>query len=161
MGPRQPLISLFPTLSPLPKPYASTPTMVQIVSPSKWAMWEPLSLPQGHCVTTARVYHPPSSSLPLGSARTLSELKQDPRAGTPDDGVGGTEAFPAHPASPSDSSGCSSSHSRWLPSVSCSGVATSLSLSKEVIKQLSFSHCLLVLLLSDRSLSGSGLLCVR
>lgn len=160
MGPRQPLISLFPTLSPLPKPYASTPTMVQIVSPSKWAMWEPLSLPQGHCATTARVYHPPSSSLPLGSARTLSELKQDPRAGTPD-GVGGTEAFPAHPASPSDSSCCSSSHSRWLPSVSCSGVATSLSLSKEVIKQLSFSHCLLVLLLSDCSLSGSGLQCVR
>lgn len=56
---------------------------------------------------------------------------------------------PSHPSSPSDSSGQAiASDSQWLPGVSCSGATTAWSLAKEVIKQLSFSYCLWVSLLS-------------
>lgn len=77
---------------------------------------------------------------------------------------------PSHPSSPSDSSGQAiASDSQWLPGVSCSGATTAWSLAKEVIKQLSFSYCLWVSLLSrpqaslcPRSAlpSGTGLRCV-
>lgn len=59
------------------------------------------------------------------------------------------EAPPSHPSLSSDSSGHSISiDSQQLPGVSCSGATTALSLAKEVIKQLSFSYCLWVSLLS-------------
>lgn len=60
-----------------------------------------------------------------------------------------SEVYPSHPSYPSDSSGQAiASDSQWLPGVSCSGATTAWSLAKEVIKQLSFSYCLWVSLLS-------------
>ena len=91
----------------------------------------------------------PSVPCPWGPARNLSELKQDLGARLPDDRVRDTEAPPSQPDSSSDWSGHSiSSDAQRLPGVSCSGEATAWSLAKVVIKQLSFSHCFRVSLLS-------------
>lgn len=91
----------------------------------------------------------PPGSLPPGTARNLSELKQDLGATLPDGGVRDAEAPHSHPSSSSDLSGHSvSNHAEWLPGVSYSGATTALSLAKEVIKELSFSYCLWVSLLS-------------
>lgn len=123
----------------------------------------------GHSLPAARAR--PLVPCPWGPARNLSELKQDPGAGLPDDPVRDAQVSPSHANSSSDSSGHSiSSDAQWLPGVSCSGAATALSLAKEVIKQLSFSYCFWVsFAFLTTSLpayphilaSGSGLLYVR
>lgn len=135
------------TCSLFPQPYVSIPTTVRTLPRHQHRpCGEWLPLPQGHSPTTARARLVPC---PWGPARNLSELKQDLGARLSDDGVRDAEAPPSHPSSSSDSSGHSlSSDSRWLPDVRCSGATTALSLAKEVIKELSFSCCLWVSLLS-------------
>ena len=111
-------------------------------------MWGTAPLP--------RVLLPPQlghaiQSSPLGTSQEQAGSQSRSRTWGLDCQVTGQKhrSCPFLPPSSSDSSSPSiSGNSRQLPSVSCLGPTTALSLAKEVIKQLSFSYCLWVSLIS-------------
>lgn len=148
VGPRQPPIPLPATCSFFPQPYASVPTTVRTVPhPQHRPCGEWWPLPQGHSPTTARARR--LVPCPWGPARNLSELKQDLGARLSDDGVRDAEAPPSCPSSSSDSS--DHSHLQRVSMASRCELFRgnhSLESCQGVIKQLSFSYCLWVSLLS-------------